>query len=134
LVPAPADIRQWSADGGTVSARHGHPRRLRQHASPWLLRLIIAALETGMRRGELLSLTWLDVSLSRNEITVRAENTKNNETRIVPISMNLRAVLQLIEHDPAGQRHKPTAYVFADAVGARCATPKNRGCGPVRPQ
>jgi integrase len=60
------------AQDGKVKAE-GEERRLLAAANPWLQRLIIGALETGCRRGELLSFQWQDVSLTRNELTIRAE-------------------------------------------------------------
>ncbi len=39
-----------------------------------MYRLIVAALETGCRLGELLMLQWQDVDLKRDEIRVRAAN------------------------------------------------------------
>jgi len=56
----------------------GEERRLLATASPWMQRLIIAALETCCRRGELLSLRWSDVDFARGEFTVRAENANAN--------------------------------------------------------
>ena len=47
----------------------GEERRLLAVAGQWLQRLIIAALETGCRKGELLSLQWQDVSLARGLVT-----------------------------------------------------------------
>ena len=43
--------------------------------SPWLFPLVTLALNTGMRRGELLSLKWSDVSLERGIITVMQTKT-----------------------------------------------------------
>jgi integrase len=59
----------------------GEERRLLAVASPWLQRLIIAALTTGCRRGELLSLQWGDVDLRRGRLCIRAENAKDGESR-----------------------------------------------------
>jgi integrase len=74
--------------------------------------LIVAALETGCRRGELLALRWADVDLDRHELVVRGETAKDNETRVVPISSRLAAVLEVAKTDPAGREVKPEAYVF----------------------
>jgi integrase len=76
----------------------GEERRLLTHAGPWLQRLIIAALETCCRMGELLSLQWRDIDLARGEFTVRAENAKDDESRVLPISPRLRAVLEMERH------------------------------------
>ena len=102
----------------------GEERRLLEKASPWLYRLVVAALETGCRRGELLSLRWADVSFSRGLLTVRAENAKSRKSRRVPISPRLWAVLKVLGNDPAGNPHLPSAFVFGDGVGRQIKDPK----------
>lgn len=47
---------------------------------------IVAALETGCRRGELLGLQWGDVNLPSKKLIIRAENGKDGEVRTIPIS------------------------------------------------
>jgi integrase len=64
--------------------------RQRQHLRP----LVIAAIDTGMRKGELLKLTWRDVSLDGRTIHVRAFHTKTMTARDVPVSQRLLAELQ----------------------------------------
>ena len=64
-----------SADSDVQKRRkHAHRNRrlepdeeakLLEHAGPHLQRLIIGALESCCRKGELLSLTWRDVNLER---------------------------------------------------------------------
>ncbi len=46
--------------------------------------VVVLALATGARRGELLSLRWSDVDLKRDVLTFR--ETKNGETRAVPLT------------------------------------------------
>jgi integrase len=65
----------------------GEEERRLASAGPHLQRLIIAALETCCRQGELLSLQWRDVSLGRREIVLRATD------RVIPVSDRLKAVL-----------------------------------------
>lgn len=57
-----------------------HPRRKHLRA------IIICALDTGMRRGEILKLKWSDVDLISGLITVRAFNTKTMKERTVSIT------------------------------------------------
>lgn len=102
----------------------GEEARLLKAANPWMQRLIIAALETGCRRGELLSLQWQDVNLVTNKLTIRAEKAKTRKARYPPISPRLKGVLEMIQHDPNGKEHPPLAYVFGDAIGGRVADPK----------
>jgi integrase len=92
----------------------GEERRLLAAASPRLQNLITAALDTCCRRGELLSLQWRDVDLPRGEITIRAENAKDSDTRVLPISARLSAVLKMAKTDPAGKEYKPADYVFGE--------------------
>jgi integrase len=53
------------------------------------------AIETGMRRGELLSLTWNDVDLANR--TLHIENTKNGHPRTIPLT---GAAVRIIESIP----------------------------------
>jgi integrase len=59
-----------------------------------LIPLIIFAVDTGMRKGEMLSLTSADIDVARRTITVRAMTTKTLQPRIVPISRRLLAYLR----------------------------------------
>jgi len=102
----------------------GEERRLLAAAGPRLARLLVGALETGARQGELLSLQWADVDLERREIRLRAEKTKDREDRWIPISVRLHGFLELGRHDPAGEELPATAYVFGDALGGRLASVK----------
>lgn len=64
--------------------------RQRAHLRP----LVIAALDTGMRKGELLKLRWNQVNLDGRVIHVRAFHTKTLTARDVPVSSRLLAELQ----------------------------------------
>ena len=64
--------------------------RQRAHLRP----LVIAALDTGMRKGELLKLRWNQVDLSGRVIHVRAFHTKTMTARDVPVSQRLHAELK----------------------------------------
>ena len=97
-------------------------QRLIAAAPPRLQRLILGALESGARLGELLSLLWKDVDLARREITIRATNAKNKENRHIPISTRLGAVLEMGRFDPAGVPFGPEDHVFGDEVGRRLRT------------
>ena len=56
----------------------------RSSANPWLLPLVTLAIETGMRRGELLSRKWADINLNRR--TCHLSMTKNGSSRDIPLS------------------------------------------------
>jgi integrase len=82
--------------------------------------IITAALETGMRRGEILSLQWHQVRFSpKAELFLPATKTKTARDRRLPLSSVLRQVLERRQLDPAGERLPPDAYVFGDEIGRR---------------
>jgi integrase len=54
--------------------------------------LVKLAIETAMRRGELLSLTWENVDLKRQ--TAHLPDTKNGDPRTVPLSTRAVAILR----------------------------------------
>ena len=61
----------------------------RQH----LYNVVMAALETGCRKQELLSLQWSQVHWERNELFLPGTKTKTKRPRRIPISEALHAVL-----------------------------------------
>ena len=99
-------------------------KRLLMAAHPRLYRLVVAALETGCRQGELLRLQWRDVDLDRRELRIQAKNAKDREDRHIPISNRLMAVMEMARQDPAGGMFGRDAYVFGDEVGRRVKSPK----------
>ena len=93
--------------------------RLMLHANG-LKPLVVAALETGLRLGELLSLQWQQVRFSpRAELFLPAQKTKAKKDRRVPVSTALQGVLEARRNDPAGEPLPPDAFVFGDEVGRR---------------
>lgn len=70
--------------------------------------LIICALDTGMRRGEILKLRWMDIDLDAEIITIEALHTKTLTTRQVAITARLaEEIRQGMRHE-----HQPTDRVF----------------------
>ena len=97
----------------------GEEERLLGAASPWLRDLITAALETGCRRGELLSLQWSQVRWQENTLLLPADKTKTGEARAVPMTSRLREVLNTRRHNVDGQEFPGTAHVFGNEAGER---------------
>ncbi|MDD1770408.1 MAG: site-specific integrase [Methanomassiliicoccales archaeon] len=67
--------------------------RLLQAAAPHLRTIIIAALDAGMRRGELLGQRWEHVDLGRGLLCVTRSKTAGGEGREIPLTQRLQAVL-----------------------------------------
>src|ERR1700741_3505956 len=51
--------------------------------------VVMAALHTGMRRGELLALRWRCIDLGRREIVIEAATEKAGRGRVVPMTEEL---------------------------------------------
>jgi integrase len=110
--------------------REGEERSLLAAAAPHLQRLIIGALETGMRLGELLRVQWCDVDLERRRLTIPAEKTKTGKERVVPINSRLAGVLEMAHSaltatlpDSLKTRERDAlvaqGYAFGDGIGQR---------------
>lgn len=91
------------------------PGTLRHGAGIRLQWLIIAAIETGCCRGELLAPQWADVNLPKRTLLVRAVEEgakKTGRSRLLPVSARLAAMLDMAKLDPAGREYLPPTYVF----------------------
>lgn len=64
--------------------------------------LVVLALETAMRLGELLKLTWDDVDISKRTATLW--DTKNGDKRIVPLSSNALNVIEKLPRNITNNR------------------------------
>jgi integrase len=60
--------------------------------NPYLYIIVVLALSTGMRQGEILHLTWSDVDLQRGKLILH--ETKNGERRGIPITGHALHLLQ----------------------------------------
>ncbi len=85
--------------------------------------LLICAIDTGMRRGELLSLRWSDVDLLSRTIFIKALNTKTLTARMVPISERLAKAFEEMRADAVGGDDDAPIFSFTDirkSFGAAC--------------
>jgi len=124
-----------------LAAREGQRRRMRASGNAWaaargrdtrslwpaddftdhLMPLTLLALNTGLRRGELLGLTWECVSLDRKQLTVAAGTAKSGKTRHVPLNAEALDVLTRWS-----KYHGNAGIVFHGARGAARMTHINR--------
>jgi len=80
--------------------------------APHLRPIVVTALNTGMRKEEILSLEW-DRNIDLKHGFILLEKTKNGERREIPINNTLRKTLQGLV------RHLKSPYVFTDRAGNR---------------
>ncbi len=82
---------------------------LTETCSTHLRPIVVTALNSGMRKGEILRLRWEQVDLRHGFILL--DVTKNGERREIPINSKLRATLEAIPHGVESE------YVFVDRNG-----------------
>ena len=126
-----------------LSQEHRRSRRLEGDEEGRLLpacrshlrAVVEAALETGMRRGEISSLQWTQVeglTLKGSTITWAPKaslmlpfgKTKTRRDRRIPISSRLKATLEMRRLDPAGHPMPLDGYVFGNEIGQRVRSTK----------
>jgi len=71
--------------------------------------IVLVYLETGLRKGELMNLKWVDVDVGSGTLTVR--QPKNGRDRTVPMSTNVKRILK-------AQREKWEASPVVDIAGS----------------
>ncbi len=86
----------------------------------YLLPVVQLALHGGLRRGEILSLKWQNIDLSRRIIIL--EKTKTNEQRIIPLNDTL---LRVLENLP---RKDDSDFVFAQLSGNMISVAFKKAC------
>jgi len=92
-----------NADARTRVLSSEEFERLLQYSPPHLKAILSTAYYTGMRRGEILGLTWDKIDLKKRLIHLNASDTKDREARTIPICEKLYEVLRTIPraiHDP----------------------------------
>lgn len=77
----------------------------------YLRSFIILALNTGMRRGELLTLKWGNVNLPFGQIVVEATNAKAKRRRMIPINSKVREIVENLRSNTSSQ------YVLSKSTG-----------------
>jgi integrase len=82
------------------------------------------ALNTGMRRGEILNLKWSDINMRTGTIIIR--KSKNNEVRMIPINDTLKQSLEQIGPQQSNE------YVFGNGNGKPYVTIKTGFKAAVR--
>lgn len=84
-------------------------KRLLEHCGDKLKAIVLLAVNTGMRKGEIENLKWRDVDFQRGFATLL--QTKNGETRRVPLNRTAREVLMAVP------KHPESAYIFCNSAG-----------------
>ncbi|CAI8803153.1 tyrosine-type recombinase/integrase [Methylococcus capsulatus] len=99
--------------------------------APHLLDFIRLALNTGMRRGEMLELEWSRVDLHRSLVYLEGQHQKNGKAGSVPLNGEARAAL--IRRASFRAQYCPDSpWVFCDKEGQRIASVKTSFAAAVQ--
>ncbi|MCA1638785.1 MAG: site-specific integrase, partial [Acidobacteria bacterium] len=79
--------------------------------NPFLKAIIIIALDSAMRLGEILKLHWQDIDFENNLIRVLATNTKTERERFAPLSRRAKRELEKIKEISPGEKPFPFADI-----------------------
>jgi integrase len=90
--------------------------------NPWVKPAVQLALETAMRRGELLSLQWQDIDVAKRVAHLHV--TKNGCTRDVPLSLKACEVLAGLPRSIDGSVFPVTTEAFKQAFSRACLNAK----------
>lgn len=110
--------RDERASANEFRAQRGYPLFTDLNAQPFtdhIRPIVLLALNTGMRRGELFNLQWEDVSLEGASLTVRGYGAKSGKTRHIPLNAEAVQVLR----DWQASTGNTSGYVFPAEDGGR---------------
>ena len=100
----------WHAERGS----EGHPQWPKDGFTDHLMPLVLVAMNTGLRRGELFGLSWADVNLPGKLLTVTAGNAKSRKARHIPLNAEAADVLKRWK-----RQGSKSGLVFPGAGGGR---------------
>jgi integrase len=88
--------------------------------SPHLKNIVVLALASAMRSGEIRGLRWDQVDLGRRMVTLAGDSTKNSRVKHVPLNVDAMAVLE----ERLQSRVDNGIYVFPNSKGKQMTSVK----------
>jgi len=122
-------IKKPSAKGSERDRRlyYGEEDRLivacRQYGNIWLVPIVQFAIETAMRRSEILSLVWDNIDIKKQ--TAYLPDTKNSEPRTVPLSMRAIEILTSLPRSISGRVFPTTDAAIKHGFYRACKRAKS---------
>lgn len=88
--------------------------------------IIVLAIQTGLRRGELLSLEWSDVNLEQKFISVRGANAKSGKGRVIPLNSTTYQLLTQWKEQSGSSR-----FIFPSEIPEQPISDIKKGWGAL---
>jgi integrase len=105
------NANHWRASRQYPLLKEFNPFEYTDHLAP----IVLLAMNTGLRRGELFNLTWDDINLKTGLLTVEGDGAKSGKTRHIPLNDEAIAVIQKWQLTHKVKR----GYVFPSDEGGR---------------
>ena len=86
--------------------------RLINACPEWFRPVVVFALNTGLRAGEIFSLRWEDIDLERRLIIIKSRATKTKKERLIPVNSTVYSLLMELE-----KNRKEHGFVFTNRSG-----------------
>ncbi len=99
-------------------------QRVYSNASEFLKPILIVAMNTGMRKSEILNLKWEDVNFKDGYLIVR--ESKNNDSRIIPMNKVLMETIKSVKNNNSNE------YLFSHGNEAPAKTFKTAFNAAIR--
>ncbi len=106
-------------EGGEERVRYISPeeaQRLVDACPEWFKPVVIFALNTGLRAGEIFSLTWENVDFDNKVIRIESESTKTKEVYTIPMNENVMSLLRRVKERQEAENINH-GYVFTNSKG-----------------
>ena len=109
--PAPPRGRNRRLEEGQLSDLLCQLRALK---NPRIIDIVEFAIETAMRRGELLALCWHDVNAANRFVSIKL--SKNGEGRVVPLTPKALVILERVRSREAARDERSAVFPLAPAA------------------
>ncbi len=88
-----------------------------KYLAPHLKPIIMVAVYTGLRRGEILRLRWADIDFDNPMLTVRKSKTRAGKGRQISLNSMLRDVLLTLQKEASGEWVFPSPKIPHEHIG-----------------
>jgi integrase len=118
-------------DAGNQWRRKRRYSQLPEFVGDYLKPMVLLALNTGMRRGELLALKWEDVDFARKQLIVQGVKAKSGHSRYIPLNSEAISILEKWCSNSAGELVFPNPLTGSAMTNIKSSWTKVRSMAQI---